>query len=232
MFTKFIKKIMYPHSYSSEALVNHLRSKGAVIGENVYFYTPNQSIIDAANAQFLEIGDNVQFTAQTMLLEHDYSFAVLANKYKSAPRKQKRTKIGSNVFIGVGSIILMGADIGDNVIIGAGSVVSGKVESDSVYAGNPARKVCTLDEHFEKNKAQFIASAKCYVEGFKKKNGRLPETTEMIAYRALLTDDKGLQEYFQTNKFIGISEEAKQKMSMTDFANKFSSVEELMNYED
>ena len=35
------------------------------------------------------------------------------------------TTIGDNVFIGVNSTILMGAQIGNNVIIGAGSVVGG-----------------------------------------------------------------------------------------------------------
>lgn len=231
MISNFFKKMLYPHSYSSDALINYLRSRGADIGENVYFYTPMQSVVDTAHANFLEIGDNVQFTAHSKLIEHDYSFVVLGNKYKSIPRKQKRTKIGSNVFVGVGSIILMGADIGDNVIIGAGSVVSGKLDSDSVYAGNPARKICTLDEHFKRNNAQFIASAKCYVEGFKKKNGRLPEINEMIAYQALFTDSKGLQEFCQTTRFRGMSNEAKKTMSMPEFENKFSSIDELMNYE-
>lgn len=230
MFSEFFKKMIYPHTYSSDALVSYLKSKGADIGKNVYFYTPMQSVVDTANAQFLEIGDNVQFTAHTKLIEHDYSFVVLCNKYNSIPRKQKRTKIGSNVFVGVGAIILMGADIGNNVIIGAGAVVSGKVESNSVYAGNPARKICTLDEHFERNKAQFIDSAKCYAEGFKKKNGRLPEINEMIAYRALFTDDKGLQDFCKTTLFRGMSDDAKENMSMPEFANKFSSVEELMQY--
>lgn len=48
--------------------------------------------------------------------------------------------IGNNVFIGGGATILGGSHIGDNVIIGANSVVSGNVDSNSVYAGNPARK--------------------------------------------------------------------------------------------
>lgn len=35
--------------------------------------------------------------------------------------------------------MLAGTVIEDNVIIGAGAVVSGKVEKNSVYAGNPAK---------------------------------------------------------------------------------------------
>lgn len=52
-------------------------------------------------------------------------------------------KIGNNVLIGIGTIILDHAEIGSNCIIGAGSVVpaGGKVESRSLYMGNPARKI-------------------------------------------------------------------------------------------
>ena len=45
-----------------------------------------------------------------------------------------------------GGDILGGSQVGDNVIIGANAVVSGHVDSDSVYAGNPAQKLMTLDE--------------------------------------------------------------------------------------
>lgn len=53
-------------------------------------------------------------------------------------------RIGNNVFIGAGCIVLPGAVIGDNVVVGAGSVVKGVLESGWVYAGQPARKVKAL----------------------------------------------------------------------------------------
>lgn len=56
-------------------------------------------------------------------------------------------KVGSNVFIGYGSIILPGAVIGDNVIIGAGSIVSREIPSNSVAAGIPARVIKSIDEY-------------------------------------------------------------------------------------
>ena len=59
-------------------------------------------------------------------------------------------RLGSNVFIGLGSIILPGAEIGSNIIVGAGSVVAGRLDEGFVYAGSPARRVRTLDEHIER----------------------------------------------------------------------------------
>jgi maltose O-acetyltransferase len=48
-------------------------------------------------------------------------------------------RIGANVWIGGGSIILPGVTIGDNAIIGAGSVVSHDVPVGATAFGNPAR---------------------------------------------------------------------------------------------
>ena len=62
----------------------------------------------------------------------------------------KPIKIGDNVYIGTGCIILPGVTIGDNVIIGAGSIVTKDCKSNSVYAGIPARYIKSLEEYREK----------------------------------------------------------------------------------
>ena len=51
--------------------------------------------------------------------------------------------IGSNVIVGMGSIILNGAKIGNNCIIGAGALVTGKTEipDGSLVLGAPAKAV-------------------------------------------------------------------------------------------
>jgi putative colanic acid biosynthesis acetyltransferase WcaB len=49
--------------------------------------------------------------------------------------------IGDNVDIGSNTIIIGPVTIGDNVIIGAGSVVVKDLESNGIYAGNPARLI-------------------------------------------------------------------------------------------
>lgn len=59
-------------------------------------------------------------------------------------------EIGNNVFLGWGCTVLAGTIIEDNVIIGAGAVVSGKVEKNSVYAGNPAKKIMSISEYRKK----------------------------------------------------------------------------------
>ncbi len=50
-------------------------------------------------------------------------------------------KIGMEVWIGGGAIILPGVTIGDAAIVGAGAVVTGDVPAGAIVVGNPARRV-------------------------------------------------------------------------------------------
>lgn len=226
---KFIKKIICPHTYSSEAFIAYLRSRGVKIGKDVRFYNPQSNVVDDANGIFIEIGDNVQITNGVKILGHDYSFSVIANAFNDFSRKQLVTKIGNNVFIGQNVLILMGADIGDNVIIGAGAVVAGKVESNSVYAGAPAKKICTLEQLRDKNRASFVDSAKTYAAQFKKRNGRYPVPEEMKIYRALFVDNDALKEYVKNENYgFTITDKAKENIDMK-LERKYSSVEEMMS---
>jgi maltose O-acetyltransferase len=54
-------------------------------------------------------------------------------------------KIGDDVWIGGGAIVLPGVTIGDRAVIGAGSVVSTDVASDVVAVGNPCRHLRKLE---------------------------------------------------------------------------------------
>ncbi len=50
-------------------------------------------------------------------------------------------RIGANVWIGGGAIILPGVTIGDDAVIGAGAVVTRDVPTGAMVVGNPARPV-------------------------------------------------------------------------------------------
>ena len=51
----------------------------------------------------------------------------------------KPVKIGDDVWIGGGTIILPGVTIGNNTIIGAGSVVTKDIPDNVIAVGNPCR---------------------------------------------------------------------------------------------
>lgn len=53
----------------------------------------------------------------------------------------KSVRIGKNVWIGGGAILLPGLTVGDDAIIGAGAVVVRDVEPGTTVVGNPARSI-------------------------------------------------------------------------------------------
>ena len=53
--------------------------------------------------------------------------------------------IGKNSFIGARAMELPGVEIGENAIIGAQSVVTKNVPANDISAGNPARKIRTIN---------------------------------------------------------------------------------------
>lgn len=122
-----------------------LEARGFIIGESSKKRMHSPWGIDQMFPWLIEIGEDCIISTNVIILAHDASSA-LSNGYT----KMGRVSIGNHVFIGQGSTILCGVTIGDNVIIGANSLVSGDVPSNCVYAGNPAKFICSFEEYREK----------------------------------------------------------------------------------
>jgi len=86
----------------------------------------------------VEIGDRLSTGPYVMILGPRHPVPAQAEK------QTDRTKIGNNVWISSGSIVLFGVEIGDNAIISAGSVVTKDVPAGSFVGGNPARNLSGL----------------------------------------------------------------------------------------
>ena len=177
---KFIvRKLLYKNHYSNDAYIRFLTRGGCKIGENTFFYSPNQKPVDETSLPFIEIGDNCRITDGVRILAHDYSYAVLRRTHHTMLRKTGKTTIGNNCFLGINSIVLMNTTIGDNVIIGAGAVVSGTIPSNSVVAGNPGKVISTIDGNYNKLDSHFIDYASCWFDMKKRSLGRNPSELEM-----------------------------------------------------
>lgn len=182
---RIFRKIFRGGYVNSDDLIKHLRKKGVQIGENCVFYDCNSVSIDAQNPCMLTIGNYVRITSGVQILTHDYSFSVLSAVEGGIVGSVEKTSIGNNVFIGRNAIILKGVSIGDNVIIGAGSIVSKNCDSNSVYAGNPARKISSIESMYEKRKAKMLENARklacCYYE----QNNKIPTPSVLREYQIL-----------------------------------------------
>ena len=119
-------------------------------GMNVYigsnsFVNVNCVFLDSAE---IRIGANALIgpAVQLLTVSHPLLAAdrIVPQHDRQPARSPYRThaaaiRIGENVWIGGGSIVMPGITIGDNVTIGAGSVVTADIPSDALAFGNPCR---------------------------------------------------------------------------------------------
>lgn len=86
-------------------------------------------------AKTITIGDFVTLGTNSFVASHC--------PVKGVKKEKLTTKIENDVWIGYNSLISPGTTIGRRTIIGMGSVVSGNIQKDSIYVGNPAKRVKT-----------------------------------------------------------------------------------------
>ena len=91
----------------------------------------------------IEIGDNLQMGPAVQM--YTAAHPLEADVRRAGLEYAKPIRIGHDVWIGGGAIILPGVTIGDGSVVGAGTVVVHDVPPASVVVGNPARLVRTLE---------------------------------------------------------------------------------------
>ena len=107
-----------------------------------------------SNLVFLH--NNVKIASNVGFVTHDIIHLMLNQKYQDGGGFKEKVgciEVMDNVFIGSGTRILYNTRIGSNVIIGSDSLVNKDIPDNSVYAGVPARFICTFDEYVEKARA-------------------------------------------------------------------------------
>lgn len=142
LIDKLILKLLKPD--------HKARRIGVSIGANCQL---PKSIDFGSEPYLISIGENFYCSDNVRFITHDGSINVVRNlhhEYKNADILMP-ISIGNNVFLGYGVLVLPGVIIGDNVVVGANSLVKGCLDSDSVYAGSPTKKICSIDEFLEKN---------------------------------------------------------------------------------
>lgn len=129
-------------------------------GRGTTFYAPNEIIIGSnvyigkycSMETDMIIGNNVLIANHCGFIgryDHDYSckgvpimFSPwIGDKNYNFNGKGLKIIVEDDVWIGFGTIVLSGVKVGKGSIIAAGSVVTRDVESYSIYAGVPAKKI-------------------------------------------------------------------------------------------
>ena len=141
-----------PHEQERRAAL--LREMFAQIGENCYIEPPlhahwggrqvhfgsgvyanfNLTLVDDAH---IYVGDCVMFGPNVTVATAGHP--IEPGLRRQAIQYNADVRIGSNVWVGAGAVILPGVTIGDDTVIGAGSVVTKDIPAGVVAVGCPCR---------------------------------------------------------------------------------------------
>ncbi len=129
------------YGFNSSVIIGDVK-----IEENV-FLLPNIVIRGDMNYIFIDSFSNIQ---DGSVLHTDYNYPTIVGKRVTIGHNVilHGCKIGDDVLIGMGAIILNGAYVPSKVIIAAGSLVgqNKELESGYLYAGVPAKKLRQLTD--------------------------------------------------------------------------------------
>jgi maltose O-acetyltransferase len=114
------------------------RSKDARLVIGGGSYVNRFTMFDASER--IEVGSNCLIGPFCYCTDHDHG-TELPCLMAEQPLSSRPVRIGSNVWIGAGAIILKGVTIGNNAVIGAGAVVTRDVGCGEKVAGVPAQLI-------------------------------------------------------------------------------------------
>jgi acetyltransferase-like isoleucine patch superfamily enzyme len=135
--------------------------KYVVLFKNVYvqnceidsytYIQANSLIVNSKIGKFCSIANNVMIGMPDHPTHHISSSPVFYDPTQPLPKcfveekkiepSDKKTEIGSDVWIGAGAIIKAGVSIGTGSVVGAGSIVTRNVPEYTINAGNPCRTI-------------------------------------------------------------------------------------------
>lgn len=118
-------------------------------GRNVYANF-NLTLVDDTD---IFVGDSVMFGPNVVVATAGHP--IDPELLRKVAQFNVPVRIGSNVWIGAGAILLPGVTIGENSVIGAGSVVTHDIPPNVVAVGNPCRVLREISdrdrEYYYKN---------------------------------------------------------------------------------
>jgi maltose O-acetyltransferase len=101
-------------------------------------YINRFTMLDASES--IVIGERCMIGPSCYITDHDHGTRA-GDTVASQPLKSVQTRIGNDVWIGAGAIVLKGVTIGDGAVIGAGAVVTTDAPAGAILVGVPARVV-------------------------------------------------------------------------------------------
>lgn len=135
-----------PAAYARRIGVN-VRGKVTIYGSSYAMFSSEPYLVT--------LGDNVFISINAHFVCHDGSTLPFRREIPDLELAGE-IKVGNNVFIGMGALILPNVEIGDNCIVGANSVVTKSVPDGTIVAGNPARVIGSTEDFLQRAQAKSL----------------------------------------------------------------------------
>lgn len=168
-----LKKIYSLFYYIVYGRVRYAQKLGVTVGDSCRIYISNWG----SEPFLVSIGDRVTITSGVNLLTHDGSTWLVRDDQGRRYQRYAPIRIGSDVFIGVNTIVMPGVSIGSRVVIGAGSVVTKDIPDNSVAVGNPGRVVSSFDQLDAKIRESGVTDSE--LDGISVYKGRVLRSIEL-----------------------------------------------------
>lgn len=124
-----------------------MRLCGVTIGKRCY--VGFNFVFDTNFPEIITIGNGVTISHNVSIYTH--TGTSVNSRLASVYCVNKPVIIKDGAWISANSILLPGVEIGNDCLIGAGAVVIGATDPCSLYAGNPARKIKSIEFDGEVN---------------------------------------------------------------------------------
>lgn len=146
IFYKIINKIYnLIQDYSHSAYLRICVANGLKLGKNSVI---RNGVSFGSEPFLVEIGEETRIASGVTFVTHSGA-TVNVRKLEGYEevRNFGRIKVGANCALGSGSVILSNVKIGDNCVLGANSVLSESMPDNTLYAGNPAKYICEIEDY-------------------------------------------------------------------------------------
>lgn len=89
----------------------------------------------------VDIGDDTLVAMHVTIVSSNHALPPLGRSIQYQPDELRPTRIGRDVWLGAGAVVLGGVNIGDGCVVGAGAVVTKDIPAGMIVAGVPARVI-------------------------------------------------------------------------------------------
>ncbi|MCU9848004.1 acyltransferase [Defluviimonas sp. WL0024] len=131
-----LRKVTRGQGVSISPTASFSNGQNIVIGDRVHVGA-NTSLWAGPGAARIEIGSDALIAPSVMVTAASYRYND-GSPVTDQAMNEATVRIGRDVWLGYGAVVLAGVTIGDGAIIGAGAVVRTDIPANAIVAGNPA----------------------------------------------------------------------------------------------